>query len=116
REQAIWEPDAMSLATVGASGRPGLRTVLLKEASARGFVFYHNYDSRKGRDLATNPHAALCFFWRELRRQVMVEGTVARLSEARSDAYFATRARRSQLGAWASRQSRPLASREELEA
>lgn len=114
REKAAWEPDAMSLATADGAGSPSVRTVLLKEAGARGFVFYSNYDSRKGHELSANPHAALCFFWRELRRQVIVEGEVARLSSAASDAYFATRARRSQLGAWASEQSRPLASREAL--
>jgi pyridoxamine 5'-phosphate oxidase len=116
REQADWEPDAMSLATVDSSGRPRLRTVLLKEANASGFVFYTNYESRKGRDLETDPRAALCFFWRALRRQIMVEGSVARLSSEASDAYFASRARASQLGAWASAQSQPLASREALQA
>ncbi|MDN5864059.1 MAG: pyridoxamine 5'-phosphate oxidase [Gammaproteobacteria bacterium] len=116
RACAPWEPDAMSLATADAEGRPGLRTVLLKEANARGFVFYTNYESRKGRELAANPHAALCFFWRSLRRQVVVEGTVERLAEARSDAYFATRARPAQLGAWASEQSRPLVDRAALQA
>jgi pyridoxamine 5'-phosphate oxidase len=116
RERAPWEPDAMSLATADATGRPSVRTVLLKEASARGFVFYTNYESHKGHDLATNPRAALCFFWRALHRQVVVEGTVARLSANESDAYFATRARRSQLGAWASMQSLPLGGRGELEA
>jgi pyridoxamine 5'-phosphate oxidase len=112
---APWEPDAMSLATADDDGRPSVRTVLLKEASARGFVFYSNYASHKGRDLAANPHAALCLFWRALRRQVIVEGRVSRLSPAESDAYFAGRARRAQIGAWASGQSRPLASRADLE-
>lgn len=116
RECAVWEPDAMSLATVDAGGQPHLRTVLLKEADMRGFVFYTNYESRKGRDLEDNPRAALCFFWRTLRRQVMVEGKVARLSGEESDAYFASRVRASQLGAWASAQSQPLASREALQA
>lgn len=116
RERAPWEPDAMSLATADAGGRVSLRTVLLKEAGARGFVFYSNYESRKGRDLAANPRAALCLFWRGLRRQVEIEGRVERLGAAESDAYFATRERRAQLGAWASQQSRPLASPAELEA
>ncbi len=116
RATAPWEPDAMSLATADERGRPSVRTVLLKEATVRGFVFYTNYESHKGRDLAVNPHAALCLFWRSLRRQVIIEGRAARLDAAESDAYFAGRARRSQLGAWASAQSRPLASRAELEA
>jgi len=115
REQAVWEPDAMSLATVDAHGQPRLRTVLLKETSAHGFVFYTNYESRKGRDLSTNPRAALCFFWRALRRQVMVEGKAVRLAGEASDAYFAARARTSQLSAWASEQSQPLSSREALD-
>ncbi|MGH8272232.1 MAG: pyridoxamine 5'-phosphate oxidase, partial [Gammaproteobacteria bacterium] len=96
--------------------RVSVRTVLLKEAEPRGFVFYSNYDSRKGRDLAANAQAALCFFWRQLRRQVMIEGRAERLGVEESDAYFATRSRRAQLGAWASMQSQPLASRAELEA
>ncbi len=116
RELAPWEPDAMSLATAGSDGRVSVRTVLLKEAAPRGFVFYSNYDSRKGRDLATNPQAALCLFWRGLRRQVMIEGRVERLGAEESDAYFATRSRHAQLGAWASAQSQPLAARAELEA
>lgn len=115
RECAPWEPDAMSLATADAAGRPRVRTVLLKEATARGLVFYTNYESRKGRDLAVNPRAALNFFWRGLRRQVIVEGAVGKLSTTESDTYFATRARQSQLGAWASAQSRPLTSGGELE-
>lgn len=116
RDREPWESDAMTLATVSAAGRARARTVLLKQAGEHGFVFYTNYESRKGEDLAHNPHAALCFFWRTLRRQVMVEGTVRRLDAGDSDAYFAARGRLSQLSAWASRQSRPLASREELEA
>jgi len=111
-----WESDAMTLATVSAQGRPRVRTVLLKRAGEAGFVFYTNYESRKGDDLAANPRAALCFFWRTLRRQVTVEGAVRKLEAAESDAYFASRNRRAQLGAWASEQSRPLGSRKELEA
>lgn len=106
----------MTLATVSAEGRVRARTVLLKQADSAGFVFYTNYASRKGEDLAAHPQAALCFFWRSLRRQVLVEGQAQRLSEAESNAYFAGRPRLSQLGAWASEQSRPLASREALEA
>lgn len=115
-ESAPWEPDAMSLATANAAARVSVRTVLLKDAGPRGFVFYSNYESRKGRDLAENPRAALCFFWRHLRRQVVIEGRVAHLGAEESDAYFATRERRAQLGAWASAQSQPLTSRTELEA
>lgn len=115
RDNEPWESDAMTLATVSPEGHARARTVLLKQADARGFVFYTNYESRKGEDLAHNPHAALCFFWRSLRRQVMIEGSVRRLEPAESDAYFASRRRLSQLSAWASRQSRPLHSREELE-
>ena len=109
-----WEADAMSLATADAGGRVSVRTVLLKEVSPAGFVFYTNYESRKGRDLAANPRAALCFFWRSLRRQAVIEGWVERLGGNESDAYFAIRSRRAQLGAWASAQSEPLASRAEL--
>jgi len=116
RAEEPWEGDAMTLATVSPEGRPRARTVLLKQADEAGFVFYTNYASRKGEDLAAHPCAALCFFWRSLRRQVMVEGAVRKLDAAASDAYFASRHRLSQLSAWASRQSRPLASREELEA
>ncbi|MGA7965778.1 MAG: pyridoxamine 5'-phosphate oxidase [Gammaproteobacteria bacterium] len=116
RADEPWESDAMTLATVSAQGRVRARTVLLKRADETGFVFYTNYESRKGNDLETNPQAALCFFWRTLRRQVTVEGQVHRLDADTSDAYFATRNRRAQLGAWASAQSRPLAARTELEA
>jgi pyridoxamine 5'-phosphate oxidase len=109
-------PDAMALATVDAEGRPSARTVLLKSADERGFVFFTNYESRKGRELAENPRAALVFHWaQEPRRQVLVTGTVERISEAESDAYYATRPVGSRLAAWASRQSRPISGREELE-
>jgi pyridoxamine 5'-phosphate oxidase len=107
-------PNAMTLATVDSRGRPAARIVLLKEADARGFVFYTNYDSRKGQDLAAHPHAALVLFWEPLHRQIRIEGTVERVAEADSDAYFASRPRGSQLGAIASPQSQPLASREVL--
>lgn len=100
------EPTAFSLATVGANGRPSLRVVLLKDVDTRGFVFYTNYESRKGVELLGNPHAALCFHWQPLERQVRVEGSVRPVSSEEADAYFATRPRGSQLGAWASLQSR----------
>lgn len=110
------EPNAMTLATVGEDGQPAARIVLLKELDAEGFVFYTNYESRKGRDLAARPRAALVFWWVALERQVRVEGTVERVPAAVSDAYFAARPRDSQLGAWASEQSRRVESRETLAA
>jgi pyridoxamine 5'-phosphate oxidase len=109
------DANAMTLATV-EGGRPAARIVLLKALDERGFVFYTNLESRKGRELAARPRAALCFHWKTLQRQVRVEGDVERVSDAEADAYFATRARISQIGAWASMQSRPLDSRETLEA
>ena len=109
------EPNAMTLATVGADGRPAARIVLLKELDARGFCFYTNYDSRKGRDLAADARAALVFFWIELERQVRVEGVTERVEGAESDAYFALRPRMSRLGAWASPQSTPIANRAALD-
>jgi pyridoxamine 5'-phosphate oxidase len=116
RAGALELPEAMALATVDAEGRPSARTVLLKSADERGFVFFTNYESRKGRELAENPRAALVFHWaQEPRRQVLVTGTVERISEAESDAYYATRPVGSRLAAWASRQSRPISGREELE-
>ena len=108
-------PEAMTLATATADGAPSARMVLLKGADEDGFVFYTGYDSRKGAELAENPRAALVFYWQPVGKQVRVEGLVGRVSEAESAAYFATRPRGSQLAAWASQQSRPLASREELE-
>lgn len=110
------DAEAMMLATVGADGRPAARMVLLKNHDPAGFVFYTNSQSRKGEELAGNPHAALLFHWKSIRRQVRVEGKVASASAAEADAYFATRARDSQLGAWASDQSRPLDSRATFEA
>jgi pyridoxamine 5'-phosphate oxidase len=110
------DPTAMALATADAEARPSVRMVLLKGHDARGFVFYSNMDSRKGGELAANPRAALLFHWKSLRRQVRVEGPVEPVSEAEADAYFASRARASQLGAWASEQSRPLDSRATFEA
>ncbi|MFG1941640.1 pyridoxamine 5'-phosphate oxidase [Nonomuraea sp. NPDC048826] len=110
------EPNAMVVATASAGGRPSARTVLLKGYDERGFVFYTNYDSRKGRDLAENPRASLLFPWHPIRRQVRVEGTVTRLSHEESAAYFASRPYGSRIGAWASRQSAVVRSREDLEA
>lgn len=109
------DPNAMSLATVGADGMPSVRMVLLKDYDAAGFVFYTNLESHKGTDLAAHPKAALCFHWKSLRRSVRVEGEVSPVTDAEADAYFASRARGSQIGAWASDQSRPLESRLALE-
>ncbi len=114
-EAAMLEPNAMTLATVDADGRPSARVVLLKGIAEGGLEFFTNYGSRKAVELAGDPHAAACFWWDRLERQVRVEGTVTRLSEGASRAYFARRPYGSQLAAWASRQSRPLQSREELE-
>jgi pyridoxamine 5'-phosphate oxidase len=108
------EPNAMTLATVGADGRPSTRVVLVKQADERGVVWYTNYNSRKGRDLAANPFAALQFHWVELERVVRIEGAVSRLEGAEADAYFASRPLASRIGAWASEQSKPIASRTEL--
>ena len=110
------DANAMALATTTPDGRPSLRMVLLKGHGPDGFVFYTNLDSRKGRDLAANPHVALLFHWKSLRRQIRIEGAVRPVDEATADAYFATRSRDSQLGAWASDQSRPLDSRDTFEA
>jgi pyridoxamine 5'-phosphate oxidase len=110
------DPEAMALATADADGRPSVRMVLLKGHDERGFAFYTNAGSRKGAELAANPRAALAFHWKSLRRQVRVEGSVEPVGEAESDAYFATRSRDARLGAWASDQSRPLASRAAFEA
>ncbi|MBK5221694.1 MAG: pyridoxamine 5'-phosphate oxidase, partial [Acidimicrobiia bacterium] len=109
------EPTAAILATADAHGRPSARTVLLKDVSDGGFVVYTNYDSRKGRETAVNPWAALTFVWLELSRQVRIEGPVERLTPDESDAYFATRPRGSQIGAWASPQSHVIADRADLE-
>jgi pyridoxamine 5'-phosphate oxidase len=109
------DPSAMSLATVGPDGTPSVRMVLLKGYDAAGFVFYSNYESRKGQHLLAHPKAALLFHWKSLRRQVRIEGPVSKTTPEEADAYFATRARGSQVGAWASDQSRPLESRFALE-
>lgn len=108
--------NAMTLATVDKNGKPSTRTVLLKCVDERGFVFFTNYDSRKGRELAENPSAAVTFFWPELERQVCVAGTVAKLPDSESEAYFRTRPRGSQIGAWASEQSAVIPDRAALEA
>jgi len=110
------DPEAMALATADSTGRPSLRMVLMKDHGSAGFTFYTNEESDKGRDLAKNPRAALLFHWKSLRRQVRAEGPVEVVSEAEADAYFATRGRESQLGSWASDQSRPLDSRATFEA
>ena len=109
------DPNAMALATADASGLPDVRMVLLKDAGPEGFVFYTNLESAKGTELAENPQAALCFHWKTLRRQIRARGSISPVSEAEADAYFATRAKDSQIGAWASRQSRPMEGRFELE-
>ena len=110
------DPNAMTLSTVDASGAPDARIVLLKDVDARGFTFYSNRESAKGLDLAAHPRAALLFHWKSLRRQVRVRGSVEPVTTAEADAYFASRARESRIGAWASDQSRPLDSRAALEA
>lgn len=110
------DPDAMALATADSAGRPSVRMVLLKGHGRDGFVFYTNRAGRKGGELAANPNAALLFHWKSLRRQVRIEGPVEDVPDDEADAYYATRSRDSQLGAWASDQSRPLDRRETLEA
>ena len=105
---ALPEPTAFALGTVGADGQPAVRILLLKGVDERGFVFYTNYESRKGGELLAHPKAAMCFHWQPLERQVRVEGSVVQVSDEEADAYFATRERGSQIGAWASRQSQPM--------
>ncbi|MGH7211508.1 MAG: pyridoxamine 5'-phosphate oxidase [Acetobacteraceae bacterium] len=109
------DPNAMTLATTTADGRPSARIVLLKGHDARGFVFYTNTESRKGSELKDNPRAALLFHWKSLQRQIRIEGEIEPVTSGEADAYYATRARVSRLGAWASDQSRPLRNRAELE-
>ncbi|HQY46843.1 MAG TPA: pyridoxamine 5'-phosphate oxidase [Usitatibacteraceae bacterium] len=115
-EAQVPEPTAMTLATAGASGRPAARIMLLKALDDRGFVFYTNYASRKGAELEARPAAALTFFWKELERQVRVEGAIEKVSAAESDEYFASRPLGSRIGAWASTQSATIESRQWLEA
>ncbi|MGB8315352.1 MAG: pyridoxamine 5'-phosphate oxidase [Aestuariivirga sp.] len=109
------DPNGMALATVDEEGMPNVRMVLLKDADERGFVFYTNYESQKGQEILGTKKAALCFHWKSLRRQVRVRGLVEQVSAAEADAYFASRAKQSQIGAWASQQSRPLEGRFALE-
>lgn len=112
RQSEINDSNAMALATADARGRPSVRMVLLKGHGPDGFVFYTNFEGRKAGELLANPHAALLFHWKSMRRQIRIEGPVATVDDAAADAYFATRSRDSQLGAWASDQSRPLPSRD----
>ncbi len=114
-DAGLHEPNAMTVATATRDGSPSARVVLLKGFDSRGFVFYTNYEGRKGRELEENPRAALLFYWGELERQVRIEGTVSRVSEEESDAYYASRPRGSRLGAWASEQSRTVEGRGVLE-
>jgi pyridoxamine 5'-phosphate oxidase len=109
------DPEAMAVATVDAEGMPNVRMILLKGADARGFVFYTNCESAKGLELAANPKAALLFYWKSLGRQIRIRGPIEPVTDAEADAYFATRHRESRIGAWASSQSRPLASRAALD-
>jgi pyridoxamine 5'-phosphate oxidase len=111
RETEINDSNAMALATADARGRPSVRMVLLKGHGRDGFIFYTNFDGRKAGELLENPHAALLFHWKSARRQIRIEGSVGPVDDATADAYFATRSRDSQLGAWASDQSRPLPAR-----
>jgi len=108
-------PNAMALATTTPDGRPSVRMVLLKGVDDRGFVFYTNLESRKGQELAGNPEASLCFYWKTLARQVRIDGAVEPVSDAEADAYFESRPRTARIGAWASRQSRPMQDSLELE-
>jgi len=114
-EKELNDPNAMALATVDEDGLPDVRMVLLKGADRDGFVFYTNLESAKGRELLNNKKAALCFHWKSMRRQIRVRGPVVNVTDEEADAYFQSRARDSRIGAWASRQSRPLESRFELE-
>lgn len=107
--------EAMVLATSGPGGRPSARVMLLKGTDDAGFVFFTNYESRKGKELAGNPHASLVFFWQSLQRQVRAEGSIEKVTDAESDAYFRTRPRGSQAGAWVSQQSSPIAGRQEMD-
>lgn len=107
-------PDAVTMATIGLDGIPSARTVLLKEWDDRGFVIYTNLEGGKGREVAANGRAALCFYWKSLDRQVRIRGAMEQVSDEQADAYFATRPRESRIGAWASRQSQEISGREEL--
>ncbi|MDF2367613.1 pyridoxamine 5'-phosphate oxidase, partial [Sneathiella sp.] len=109
------DPTAMALATADTEGYPSVRMVLLKGVDERGFVFYTNFGSQKGRELLANPRAGLCFHWKSLRRQIRIQGTVEKVTDAEADAYFDSRPRDSRIGAWASQQSRPMEGRFTLE-
>jgi pyridoxamine 5'-phosphate oxidase len=115
RAETIVEPNAMSVSTVGANGRPSARIVLLRQWDARGFVFFTNYESRKGAELTVHPYAAILFWWGALERQIRIEGAVERVLDVESDAYFASRPRGHRLSAWASHQSSVVPDRETLE-
>ncbi|MFT6489449.1 MAG: pyridoxamine 5'-phosphate oxidase, partial [Parvibaculaceae bacterium] len=115
QKKELNDANAMAVATVDADGMPDIRMVLLKGWDSTGFVFYTNLESAKGEELLGQPKAAYCFHWKSLRRQIRLRGTIVRVSDAEADAYFQSRAKDSQIGAWASRQSRPLESRFELE-
>lgn len=115
RTREALEPDAVAVASADADGRPSVRMVLMRAYDDRGFVFYTNLDSRKCHDFTENPHAAMCFHWKSVARQVRIEGTVEPVSAAEADVYFASRPRESQIGAWASKQSQVLESRAVLE-
>jgi pyridoxamine 5'-phosphate oxidase len=114
-DSGLRDANSMTVATVDADGRPAARVLLLKGYDEQGFVFYTNYESRKGRELAANSHASLCFFWHEMHEQIRIEGRCEKVSEAEGDSYFASRERMSQIGAWASQQSQPLDSRATFE-
>ena len=114
-DASLPEPNAMILGTADKEGRPSARTVLLRGIDSRGFSFFTNYESRKGKELTENPNASLVFFWATLERQICIRGTVSRLSREESEAYFSSRPRESQLGAWVSKQSTVIESRQELE-
>lgn len=115
QDAELYEYNGMTLATVGADGRPSARVVLLRQIDARGFCFFTNYESRKGQELAVNPWAALLFWWGQLEQQIRIEGQVERLTEAESDAYFNSRPKGSRLGAWVSAQSQVIPNRQVLE-
>lgn len=115
-DSSIIEPTAMNLATCTVDGKPSNRIILLKAHDERGFVFYTNHEGRKSSELIENPHAALCFWWPSLHRQIRIEGSITTVTNEEADAYFASRRRGSQIGAWASQQSRPMESKAMLEA
>jgi pyridoxamine 5'-phosphate oxidase len=112
----INDPEAINIATADAQGRPSNRMILIKEITERGFKFHTNEDGQKGREIAENPHASMCFYWKSIRKQIRITGTVAQVSDAESDEYFTTRPIERQIGAWASKQSSAFDSRAEMEA